>query len=106
LGGRHDGAGPGLGGLLGPARRLLRTVGGDTGQPPVPADGLHRGAHHGGPLLGRERLVLAERTVGADAVTSGLDEPTEVLRVLVEVDGQIVAERQGGGDDDAVPGLA
>src|SRR5690606_13407952 len=94
-----------LGGPLGPPPRLRRAVRARARHHPVPADRLHGRLQDLGALLGGEGLVLAERAVGDDAVAAVLHEPAAVPGVRVVVDGQVVAERECGGDHDAVPGV-
>ncbi|GHI25697.1 hypothetical protein Shyd_70680 [Streptomyces hydrogenans] len=101
----EDGAGAGLGGLLGPAAGLGGAVGGDAGHDAGAVSGGGDGGVDDRRALGvGEGLVLAQRAVGHDAVAAVGDEPADVLGVGVEVDGEVLAQRQGGGDHDAVPG--
>ncbi len=94
-----------LGGLLGPAAGGGAAVRGDARHDPrTVARRGDGGAHHAGPLLVGEGLVLAQGAVGYDAVAAAVDQPADVVAVGVEVDGEIVAQRQGGGDHDAAPG--
>src|SRR5690606_38234688 len=92
--------------LLDPPAHLLGAVGGDARHDAEAlGGGLDGHLDNAGTLLGREGLVLAERAVRGHAIHAVVGEPADVLGVAVVVDGQVVVERQGGRDVDAVPRL-
>ena len=107
---QHHRSAAGLGGIFGPSARLGRTVGRNPGHDGEPGwGGRDGGPHDERALRGRQRLVLPERPVGADAVAPLGGEPGDVLGVPVDVDVKFAAgalagaQRQRSGDEDAVP---
>ena len=107
---QHHRSAAGFGGLLGPSARLGRAVRRNPRHDGEPAGGgSDGGPHHERALRGRQRLVLPQRPVGADAVAPLGREPGDVLGVPVDVDVKFAAgalagaQRQRSGDQDAVP---
>ena len=102
----HERLGAGLGCLLGPALGLKGTVRADAGHDGEALGGrFHRGGDDAGPLLGSEGLVLAQRTVGRDAVAAIVGQELYVFGEGIEVNAQVVLELQRRGDENSVPGF-
>jgi hypothetical protein len=104
---QHHGVRAGRGGVLGPPACLVCTVRRDAGHDREPVrGGVDRRADHGRALVVGQHLVLTERAVRGHAVAARLGEPAHVLRIAIQIEGQLAVEGDGGRHEDSVPGLS